>query len=76
MLVTPDDEVNEVGKEILRKVASISVCMAEKYVSLGGLRKQQNGSSLVLVHAHEVEPIVLLRCGLKEFDLAVTECPE
>lgn len=31
---------------------------------------------LILVYAHEVEPVVFLCCRLEELDLAVTECPE
>lgn len=75
MFMTPYYEIKEVWKEIFWQIAFLGICVAVYYINgmdLGATLE----CLLVLMYAHEIEPILFLSSWLKEFDLSVTECPE
>jgi hypothetical protein len=76
VLVTPDYEVEEVGEKVFGEVACFGVCVAGKIVRSLVWSGGEGETVLVLVDAHEVEPVCLLSAGLKESDVFISESTE
>ncbi len=72
MLVPPYDQIQEIRQEVFREIACFGIRMTN--VRLANERGIPALNSLVLMHAHQIEPITLLQVRLKELDLAVPEC--
>lgn len=74
MLVTPYDQIEKLWEEAFWQVTSVGVGVAvqtlstKSFIAPWGL--------LVLMNAHEVEPVFLLCARLEELDLSISECSE
>lgn len=74
VLVSPYDKVQEFGKEIFRKVASLGICMTIALLDLKSCCTKLESNALILVNTHQVEPILLLSSRLEELYFTITKC--
>ncbi len=72
MLMTPDDQVQEVREEVFGKVTRFGVCMTLQ--KSGGVSCPKDAEhSLILMYGYQVEPVTLLGVRSEELDLAISE---
>lgn len=71
VLMTPDDQIHEVGQHLLRQIASVTVFVASRVIALAwlcGNKARVDISLLVLVDTKQIEPIILLDTWTEELD--------
>jgi hypothetical protein len=71
VLMTPDNQIEEFWKEIFREKACFGVGVAMQWLIMA--KCERRGNVLILVYAHQVEPLVFLRTRLEELDFSISK---